>query len=136
MTKQETFTVKGTVLLVDDDPLFCTVTEAVLEHLGFTVFVAVGGNEAVALFQKHHNNIDCLLTDLTMPDMNGWETLAALRKIKIDLPAILCSGYDEAHVMKNDYMERPQAFLRKPFTMDGLKSLLNRVLVDTTIGVN
>ena len=48
MTKQETFTVKGTVLLVDDDPIFCTVTEAVLEHLGVTVFVAVGGNEAVA----------------------------------------------------------------------------------------
>jgi FixJ family two-component response regulator len=73
MTKQETFAVKGTVLLVDDDPMFCTVTEALLESLGFTVFVAVGGNEAVVLFQKYHNSIDCLLTDLSMPDMNGWE---------------------------------------------------------------
>ena len=132
MTKQEIFTVKKTVLLVDDDPLFCTVTEAVLEHLGFTVFVAVGGNEAIALFQKHHNSIDCLLTDLSMPDMNGWETLAALRKIKPDLPVILSSGYDETHAMEGDYRELPQAFLQKPYTRDGLKSLLNRVIVDAT----
>lgn len=132
MTKQETFTVKKTVLLVDDDPLFCTVTEAVLENLGFTVFVAVGGNEAVALFQKHHNSIDCLLTDLSMPDMNGWETLAALRKIKPDLPVILSSGYDETRAMEGDYKDLPQAFLHKPYTRDGLKSLLNRVLVDAT----
>ena len=130
--KEETIQVKGTVLLVDDDPLFCEMTEAMLEHLGFTVFVAAGGNEAVVLFQKHHNSIDCLLTDFSMSDMNGWETIAALRKIKIDLPAILCSGYDEACVMKNDHKERPQAFLRKPFTMDGLKNLLNRVLVEAT----
>ncbi len=131
--KQETIKVKGTVLLVDDDPLFCEVTEAMLEHLGFTVFVAAGGNEAVALFQKHHNSIDSLLIDFSMSDMNGWETIAALRKIKIDLPAILCSGFDEARVMKNDYKEQPQViFLHKPFTMDGLKNLLNRVLVDAT----
>ena len=83
MTKQENFTVKGAVLLVDDDPLFCTITEAVLEHLGFPVLVAVGGN-------------------------------------------------DEAFAMKGDYKELPQAFLHKPYTRDGLRNLLNRVLVDAT----
>ena len=103
-----------------------------MKHLGFTVFIATSGYEAVALFQKHHNSIDCLLTDLSMPDMDGWETLTALRKIKPDLPAILSSGYDEAHVMKGDHKELPQAFLHKPYTKDNLKNVLNRVLGDAT----
>ena len=130
--EQETFKAKRTVLLVDDNPVFCEVMEALLESLGFTVFVAVGGNEAITLFQKHHNSIDCLLTDLSLPDMNGWETLAAIRKIRPDLPAILTSGYDEAHAMKGDHKDLPQAFLHKPYTRDDLKNVLNRLLSDTT----
>ena len=136
LTKPETFKAKGTVLLVDDDPVLCDIIAAVLEHLCFTVFIAINGKEAVALFQKHHNSIDCLLTDLSMPNMNGRETIAALRKIKPDLPVILSSGYDEAHAMDGDYKELPQAFLHKPYTKDDLKNVLNQVLGDATRGGN
>ena len=129
--EQETTMSKGTVLLVDDNPTSCEIVQAVLEHLGFIVFVAIGGHEAVTLFQKHHNSIDCLLTDLSMPGMDGWETIAALRKIKPNLPAILTSGYDEAYAMKGDHKELPQAFLHKPYQKDELKNELNRVLRDT-----
>lgn len=132
VTDKETFKAESSVLIVDDDPVLCAVMEAMLNHLGFTVFVAMTGAEAVALFQKHHNSIDCLVTDLSMPDMDGWETLEALRKIKPDLPAILASGYDEAHAMKGDHKELPQAFLHKPYTKDDLKNVLNRVLGDAT----
>jgi len=132
LIEQKTFKAEGTVLLVDDDPELCNVGKGLLKHLGFAVFVATSGHEAFALFQKHHNNIDCLLTDLSMRDMDGWETLAALRKIKPELAVILSSGYDEAHAMKGDHQERPQAFLRKPYTKDNLKQVLNQVLGDPT----
>ncbi len=128
--EQETYNAKKTVLLVDDDPVACEVIKTLLEHLGLTVIIAVSGNEAAALFQKHHNSIDCLLTDLSMPDMDGWETLAALRKINPHLPAILASGYDEAHAMNGDHKELPQAFLHKPYTKKNLENVLNRVLGD------
>jgi PAS domain S-box-containing protein len=129
----EALKAEGTVvLLVDDDPVLCDVMEALLNHLGFSVFVAATGYDALTLFQKHHSSIDCLLTDLSMPGMDGWETLEALRKIKPNLLAILCSGYDEARAMKGDHKELPQAFLHKPYTKDDLNNVLNRVLGDST----
>jgi two-component system, cell cycle sensor histidine kinase and response regulator CckA len=132
LADEKNFKAEGTVLLVDDDPVICDVMEAVLNHLGFTVFVAKTGSEALDLFQIHHSSIDCLLTDLSMPDMDGWETLEALRKIKPSLPAILSSGYDEAHAMKGDHKELPQAFLHKPYTKNDLQNVLSRVLGDAT----
>jgi two-component system cell cycle sensor histidine kinase/response regulator CckA len=108
----------------------CLVTEAILNQLGFSVLVTSGGNEAVDLFQKHQDSIDCLLTDLSMPDMDGWETLGALREIKPNLPVILSSGYDEAHVMDGDHDELPQAFLHKPYKRNDLRNALLQVLED------
>jgi len=122
------FNTGWTVLLVDDDYIVRHLIETVLNRLGITVFAAAGGNEALALFQQHQGSIHCLFTDLSMPDMNGWETLAALRKIAPDLPAILSSGYDETQAMSGDYAELPQAFLHKPFEIDELKRVLNRVM--------
>jgi two-component system, cell cycle sensor histidine kinase and response regulator CckA len=136
LTEQKIFKAEGTVLLVDDDLALCNIGKGLLKHLGFTVFIATSGYEAVALFEKYHNSIDCLLTDLSMPGMDGWETLTALRKIKPDLPVILSSGYDEAQVMKGDHAELPQAFLHKPYTKDNLQNILNQVLGDATKGDN
>ncbi len=135
LTALEKFNVKGTVLLVDDDPVLCSIVKVTLRNLGCTVFVASGGSEALELFELHQESIDCLLTDLSMPDMDGWETLAALRKIKPNLPAILSSGYDEAHVMKGDHNEQPQAFLHKPYRKSDLKNVLGRFLRGATRNV-
>lgn len=117
-----------TVLLVDDDPMLCEIVRALFEHLGFTVITATGGKEALTFCEDRNNTIDCLLTDLTMPDMDGWETLSAIRKIRPDLPAILSSGYDEAQAMHGDHEEQPQAFLHKPFGLEELERILTKIL--------
>lgn len=127
-TEQKTQKATGTVLFVDDDPLIHQVIKNIIEHLSFSVLVATSGAEAVSVLKRQPNSIDCLLTDLSMQGMNGWETLAALRQIRPDLPAILSSGYDEAHVMSGDHKELPQVFLHKPYTKDDLENALNRVL--------
>jgi len=64
--------------------------------------------------------------------MDGWETIAALRKIKPDLPIILAGGYDEARAMVREDAERPQIFPRKPCSRDELENALNRALADVT----
>lgn len=109
-TEQKTQKATGTVLFVDDDPLIHKVIKTMIEHLGFSVLVAASGAEAVSVLKKQPNSIDCLLTDLSMQGMNGWETLVALRQIRPDLPAVLSSGYDEAHVMSGDHKELPPSF--------------------------
>jgi two-component system, cell cycle sensor histidine kinase and response regulator CckA len=60
--------------------------------------------------------------------MGGWETLAALRTLRSDIPVVLASGFDKAQVMHNEHLERPQAFLHKPYGMRDLKGAVGRAL--------
>jgi CheY-like chemotaxis protein len=105
----------GTVLLVEDEEMVRKMTETVLTRLGYKVFLAKDGVEAVTMFQWHKDEIDVVLSDLSMPRMNGWETLSALRQIRPDIPVILASGYDESKVIGDSQPARPQVFLHKPY---------------------
>ena len=118
----------GTVLLVDDQDLVRKMIGAILKRLGFSVLEAADGIEGLELFAQHREEIRCVITDLTMPGMNGWEIFTALKKIQPNLPVILVSGYDEAQAMEWFDSEKPQAFLRKPFSKAELEKALNKFL--------
>ena len=118
----------GTVLLVDNKPMVRKVGEGALMSLGFAVLLAKDGVEAVEIFRQHRDEVRCVLCDLTMPRMNGWETLVALRKLAPGLPVILASGYDKAHVIVGDHPELPQAFLSKPYRLHELRDAIRRAL--------
>jgi PAS domain S-box-containing protein len=119
----------GTVLLVEDDSLVRDIAATMIKHLGFYVIEAKDGVDAVEVFRQRRNEISCVLCDLTMPRMNGWETLTALRKLAPGIPVILASGYDEAQVMEGDHPELPQVFLGKPYKHKGLSDAINQALV-------
>ena len=97
-----------------------------LTHLGFTVLEARDGIEAVEVFRQHSDEIRCVICDLTMPRMDGWETLAALRSLSPGIPFVLSSGYDEEQVMVGDHTELPQAFLGKPYRLEELTDTIRR----------
>ena len=120
----------GTVLLVDDAPSIRKAMTAALTQLGFAVLSAKDGVEALEVFREHSVDIRCVLCDLTMPRMDGWETLAALRQLAPELPVILSSGYDEDQVMAGDHPERPSAFLPKPYLIKELREALGHALND------
>jgi two-component system cell cycle sensor histidine kinase/response regulator CckA len=119
----------GTVLLVEDELMVRKVGESVLSKLGFTVLLAEDGVEAVEVFRQHKDEVRCVICDLTMPRMDGWETLAALRKLAPGLPVVLTSGYDKAQVMAGDHPELPEAFLSKPYQLHELRDAIRRALV-------
>jgi CheY-like chemotaxis protein len=104
------------------------MAKMMLTRLGYTVLEAKDGVEALKVFKLHQDEIRCVLSDLTMPRMDGWDTLAALRKLSPDIPVILSSGYDEAQVMAGKHSERPNAFLGKPYQYKGLGDTIRRVL--------
>jgi CheY-like chemotaxis protein len=118
----------GTILLVDDDELLLGSTAAMIELLGFAVLTAKDGVEAIEIFQRHIGEIRCVITDLTMPRMDGWEVLAALRRLKPALPVLLASGYDKAQVMSGAHPEVPQGFLGKPFSLHQLREAMDQAL--------
>jgi len=119
---------RGSVLVVDDEPAVRNMAQGMLRRLGFEALLASNGANAVEIFRQRPREIRCVLCDLTMPGMNGWETLSALREIRADIPVVLCSGYEEAAVMADTWTDRPQAFLDKPYGMKTLSESLDRAL--------
>jgi CheY-like chemotaxis protein len=113
-----------TVLLAEDDDMFRRMAQAMLVRLGYTVITARDGAEAVEIFRQHEDRIACVLLDLTMPRLNGWEALQSIRAIRSDVPLILTSGYDEAQTMEQYHAERPQAFLQKPYQLVKLQEVV------------
>lgn len=118
----------GLVLLVDDDPELRDMAEAMLELMGYAVLAASGGAEAVKLFKEDPDGVRFVITDLTMPGMDGWETLTALRNIRPNVPVVLASGYDAAYAMGRDYADQPDVFLHKPYSIGEVRSAINKAL--------
>jgi len=118
----------GTVLLVEDDELLRRSASRTLTLLGCQVLGARDGAEGVEVFRQQRDKVGLVLCDLTMPHLDGWETLTALRRLSPGLPIILTSGYDEAHVMADAREDYPQAFLAKPFDIEALRHAMQRAL--------
>ncbi len=118
----------GLALVVDDEEMVRTVVCRLVEHLGFQAIAAKDGIEAVAEFRRHHHALRFVLTDLTMPAMNGDEAIVEMHRINPKVPTILMSGYPEK--MSPDYfaLASPSALLAKPLRSDVLQRTLAQVL--------
>jgi len=80
------------VLVVDDDPSVLTSLERAFRLRGFAVLTATTGTQAVQLYRCHRRAISVVLMDVQMPDLDGPQTLAALRQIDPDLRCCFMSG--------------------------------------------
>jgi two-component system cell cycle sensor histidine kinase/response regulator CckA len=116
------------VLLIEDEEQVRNMAGIMLTRLGYKVIEAKDGVDAVEVFQQHQDEIRFVLSDLTMPRMNGWDTLASLRKLSPEIPVILSSGYDKMQVMAGEHTERPNAFLGKPYQRKELGDTIRRIL--------
>ena len=122
------FEAGGTVLLAEDEEMLRKLTAAALNGLGLNVIAAGDGDEAIEAFRRHQEEILFVLLDLTMPRVNGWETLEALRTLCPGVRVILTSGFSEAHVMNGEHLTLPNVFLAKPYDRNELISAISRVL--------
>ena len=118
----------GTVLLVDDDPAVRRVGERMLARLGFKVISAAHGREGLEAFRERQGKIDCVILDLTMPEMAGDEVFRELKSLQQDVCVILSSGYTEEDVARRFADTGPAGFVQKPYTLANLQSTLNHVL--------
>jgi CheY-like chemotaxis protein len=118
----------GTVLVVDDDSTALKVISTALECMGFKVLDAQDGVDAMKVFQRHQSEIRLVVCDICMPRMDGWATLAALRKLAPGIPVILSSGYGKDQAMADRHPEQPQFFLNKPYQVEDLHNAVMQVL--------
>ena len=108
------------VLLVEDEELLRSVLVRLLEAQGFEVHEAANGREAMA--HAEALTVDVVVSDLLMPEMNGFELAAALRAQRPEVPLVLCSGHFEGD--PTEEVPPPMVLLRKPL---GSKELIEAI---------
>ena len=86
---------RGRVLLVDDEAAICSAVGAALASLGYEVEVQTSPLEALAAVAAEPGRFDLVLTDLSMPGLDGAELARRLKALRPDLPIILSTGYSE-----------------------------------------
>ncbi|MBI5693150.1 MAG: PAS domain S-box protein [Verrucomicrobia bacterium] len=116
------------VLLVDDEPAIRSVGTRILEQYGYRPVVAADGTEALAVYVQRQGEIAAIITDLTMPGMDGPTLIRTLRRISPRLPILAMTGHSERISGDSEVATASTALLIKPFTADALLSLLHRVL--------
>ncbi len=118
----------GTLLVVDDETFVLKASTEILEELGYRTFSAGNGGQAIALFREKAKQIDAVLLDMIMPDLNGNQVLAEMRKIDPAVRVIRCSGYSLSDMQAEAPFPESEEFLQKPYTIEALSAVLNKVL--------
>jgi PAS domain S-box-containing protein len=118
----------GTLLLVDDEEQVRRTASRMLQAMGFDVVVAGDGVEALARLAEGGGRIRAVLLDLTMPRMDGEETLRSIRATSPGLPVVLCSGYDVLEREGRFADLEFSGFIQKPFRLAELQRSLRRAL--------
>jgi two-component system cell cycle sensor histidine kinase/response regulator CckA len=124
----------GRVLVIDDEETVRTVSARILEALGFSPVTAKDGREGAEVFHRDAGDFRLVLTDLTMPNMDGAETCRRIRSVRGDIPIVLMSGYWEEQA-KTGFDTPVSGFLKKPFSPEQLRDQIRSALSDGESGV-
>jgi CheY-like chemotaxis protein len=121
--------VTGRILLVDDDELVRDTLVEQLEDLGHKVLAASGGTNALAILRAREA-VDLMITDLSMPGMNGLTLIKEAHGLRPTLPAILLTGYpgDPAALEDGIAAKGTYTLLRKPATTAVLNARVTALL--------
>lgn len=116
------------VLVVDDDTGVCNSLRDVLREEHCKVFTANGGLEALRLL--NHEPVDVVLSDVVMPDMDGYDLYMELKERMPRTPVVLMTAYyyDKDHVIKRSRLQGlDQVIFKKPIDPKRLKTILERI---------
>ena len=123
-----------TILLVDDNLEVRTVVSALLRQLSYTVLEAANGAEALGVCGAHPGPIDLLLTDVSMPEVDGEEVARRLLTARPNLKVLYMSGYSDSAVASHGVLHQGAAVvLHKPFTGPQLLKTVRTALNERSI---
>jgi len=116
------------ILLVDDELTIARMQQLMLERLGYQVFTRTGSVDALEAFKANVDTFDLVITDMNMPNMNGVQLAKEIKKIRPEIPIILCTGFS---YQVNDEKSKAlgiQGFLMKPVVKKEIARIIRKVL--------
>jgi len=122
------------VLVVDDEPTVRNLASAALTTAGFAVSTAADGEDALTQVRADPLRFDAVLLDLTMPKLDGEDTLMALRMLTPNVPVVLTSGHGEQVAQR--FVGRGAAdFLPKPFVTETLVASIDNAIARARLAI-
>jgi PAS domain S-box-containing protein len=112
------------MLLVDDEETIRSVGRKMLERFGIEVVTAEDGRQALEIFSTEPKRFDCVLLDLTMPQMDGEEALREMQRVNQDVCVVLSSGYSEQELINRFAGKGLGGFIQKPYRPETLRRVL------------
>ncbi len=121
---------KGTeyILFVDDDKMLVSLGEELLTEMGYQVTPMTKSTVALELFTASADRFDLVITDQTMPDLCGNDLILELRKVRPDIPTILCTGFSSMIDEEKAAELGINAFMMKPLDLPKLSQTVRLVL--------
>jgi CheY-like chemotaxis protein len=129
MLKKQPPHTPAAILLVDDEPAVRELQRRALEAEGYVVTEAASALEGIAALDQP-TPIALLLADLDMPGLGGDEMVRQIRTKRPDLPVLYVTGHIDRLMDARPLWER-EAFLEKPFSLEGLREAVSLLLYGT-----
>ena len=118
----------GRILVVDDEPAVAKVMGRVLKKFGYAVTIHTDSLAALDDFNNRPQDIDAVITDMTMPNLAGDQLAARVKSIRPDTPVLLCTGFNKKIETRKAAEVGVDALLMKPVPSDILIETLQQVL--------
>jgi PAS domain S-box-containing protein len=122
------------VLYIDDEKALTVLASRILQGLGYRVTTFTDPAAALAAFRAHAQDFDVVVTDLSMPGMNGFTLARNLLDIRPDLPIVMTSGYVRAEDQEIAQKIGLRDLILKPNTVEELGNTLDRIFRTTAAG--
>ena len=116
------------ILFIDDEQAIVQFCKQMLKGLGYQVTGLTDGHKALKLFNEDPDSFDIVITDLTMPSINGDDLVRSIWQIRPDIPSILCTGFSAKIDRENAIDQGFSAFIDKPVERRTLARTIRRVL--------
>jgi PAS domain S-box-containing protein len=116
------------ILVVDDEEQILEITKKTLEKHGYNVITANNGEEAIALYSQHKDEIKVVLMDMMMPVMDGSASIRELCKVNPEVKIIAVSGLTEKDKFARVDDVHVQAFLTKPYAAEKLLNAIYDII--------
>lgn len=121
------------ILFVDDEAAIIDIAREALEELGYHVTARNDPSEALESFRSNAREFDIVITDLTMPKMTGVQMVMEMKKIRQDIPVILCTGYRQLVEAETIQLAGISSVVAKPAASSDIAQAI-RALMDSRKG--
>jgi two-component system, NtrC family, response regulator HydG len=123
---------RGNILLVDDDPGFLTALTKTLVKQGYAVTSAANAADVAEAMRKRKEEFDLVITDLSMPMIDGLAVLAAIKTAFSSVPVIVITAFGDETTQAKAKQQGAFAFVHKPLDHEKFLSLVERVATGET----